>query len=142
MKFAETRIYADLKQLLQMVEIASTIEPVQDGLYPYREDQRAVSISRARNAGRRWRWPRPGDRARLAVDVRSLTYVKFTQAGATVRLIAAVAELKRSRPIRKTVLAAPLMDRRIAPFASEAADIHARLSVPASRSRLPCKTGN
>jgi hypothetical protein len=42
------------------------------------------------------------------------------------RLVASFVE--RSRPIRKTVLAAPPpVHRRLAPFASEAADINARL---------------
>ncbi len=37
--------------------------------------------------------------------------------------------VERSCPIRKTVSAVPLMDRRLAPFASEAADTNARFPI-------------
>ena len=68
MEFAETRIYADPeKAARKLVEIANTIEPVQDGRIHIEKSTRRFYTDSA-EAGRIWRWPRPGDRARLAVD--------------------------------------------------------------------------
>ena len=83
MKFAETRIYADPeKAARKLVEIASTIEPVQDGRIhiekinaPFLHQERATPAEYS--AG-----------LRLAIERvwllmhESGTYVKFTEAGA------------------------------------------------------------
>jgi hypothetical protein len=69
MKFAETRIYADPERAARkLVEIASTIEPVQEGRIHIEKNQRAVSLPGTRHTGRIQRRLAAGNRARLACD--------------------------------------------------------------------------
>ena len=83
MKFAETRIYADPETAARkLVEIASTIEPVQDGRIhiekinaPFLYQERATPAEYS--AGLRLEI----ERGRLVMHDRG-TFVKFTQAGA------------------------------------------------------------
>jgi hypothetical protein len=51
-KFAPDRPYSDPeKAARKLLEIANAVEAEQDGPDPHREDQCAVSVSGARNAG-------------------------------------------------------------------------------------------
>jgi hypothetical protein len=83
MKFAETRIYADPeKAARKLVEIASTIEPVQDGRI-HIEKINAPFLYQARATPAEY-----SAGLRLAIERvwllmhESGTYVKFTEAGA------------------------------------------------------------
>jgi len=67
MKFAETRIYADPeKAARKLVEIASTIEPVQDGRIHIEKINAPFLYQSTRHAGRVQRRLAARDRARLA----------------------------------------------------------------------------
>jgi hypothetical protein len=83
------RPYADPeKAARRLLEIANTIEPVQDGRIPHREDQLAIPVSgQGQSRGVRRR-PEAGDRARLVRDARK-RHVRPLHAGRrrAIRLI-------------------------------------------------------
>jgi hypothetical protein len=86
MKFVGDRPFADPAVARKLLEIANTIEPVQDGRNPHREDQLAIPVSgQGQSRGRR---PEAGDRARLVRDARK-RHVRPLHAGRrrAIRLI-------------------------------------------------------
>ena len=68
MKLVRPRPYADPEAAARkLMEIANSVEPVQDAPIPYREDQRAVLTGRAARRPNTAPGREVGDRARLAL---------------------------------------------------------------------------